>query len=172
MAAHSSILAWKIPRTEEPGGLQTWLSKWLHKQQSCKSSGKPVCMCAKTLQSCLALCDPMDWSPRGSSVHGILQARILEWIATSSSGGSSPPRIKPVSPCLLFWQAVSLPLVPPGFLKKPIPRQTFTEIIYSGHEMTQRFSFKSRLTRIKDRTHLSSSTRNFKNKRNQEPEVN
>ena len=53
-----------------------------------------------------------------------------------------------------------------------ILNETFTEIIYSGHEMTQSFSFKSRLTRIKDRTHLSSSTRNFKNKRNQEPEVN
>ena len=113
----------------------------------------------------------MDCSQPGSSVHGILQARILEWVAKPSSGGSSPPRIKPVSLCLLLWQAVSLPLVPPGFLKKLIPRQTFTEIIYSGHGMTQRFTFKSRLTRIRDCTHLSSSMRNFKNKRNQEPEL-
>ena len=36
---------------------------------------------AKSLQLCLTLCDPMDCSPPGSSVHGILQARILEWIA-------------------------------------------------------------------------------------------
>ena len=43
-------------------------------------------------QSCLALCDPMDCSPPGSSVHGILQARILEWVAMRSSRGSSPPR--------------------------------------------------------------------------------
>ena len=35
----------------------------------------------ETAQSCLTLCGPMDYSPPGSSVHGILQARILEWIA-------------------------------------------------------------------------------------------
>ena len=43
-------------------------------------------------QSCLTLCDPMDCSPPGSSACGILQANILEWIAISSSRGSSPPR--------------------------------------------------------------------------------
>ena len=42
-----------------------------------------------SLQSCLSLCDPMDYSPPGSSVHGILQARILEWVAISSSRASS-----------------------------------------------------------------------------------
>ena len=40
-------------------------------------------------QSCPTLCDPMDYSPPGSSVHGILQARILEWVAMSFSRGSS-----------------------------------------------------------------------------------
>ena len=43
-------------------------------------------------QSCLTLHDPMDCSPPGSSVHGILQARILEWVAMLSSGGSFQPR--------------------------------------------------------------------------------
>ena len=43
-------------------------------------------------QLCLTLCDPMDCSPPGSSVHGIFQARIMEWVAISSSGGSSWPR--------------------------------------------------------------------------------
>ena len=47
---------------------------------------KNWCVCA---QSCLTLCDPMDCSSPGSSVHGILQARILEWVATSFSRGSS-----------------------------------------------------------------------------------
>ena len=42
-------------------------------------------MHAKLLQSCLLLCDPMDHSPPGSSVHGILQARILEWVALPST---------------------------------------------------------------------------------------
>ena len=53
---------------------------------------EPACMHAKLLQSCLTLCDPMDCSPSGSSVHGILQARILEWVAILFSRGSSQPR--------------------------------------------------------------------------------
>ena len=44
-------------------------------------------MHAKSLQLCLTLCDPMDSSPPGSSVHGILQARVLEWVAISFSRG-------------------------------------------------------------------------------------
>ena len=43
-------------------------------------------------QSCPTLCDPMDCSPPGSSVYGIIQARILEWVATPSSRESSQPR--------------------------------------------------------------------------------
>ena len=49
-------------------------------------------MHAKLLQSCLTLCNPMNYSPTGSSVHGILQARILEWVAMPSSRGSSQSR--------------------------------------------------------------------------------
>ena len=44
---------------------------------------------AKSLQSCPTLCNPMDCSPPGSSAHGILQARILEWVSMPSSRGSS-----------------------------------------------------------------------------------
>ena len=47
---------------------------------------------AKSLQSCLTFFDPMDCRPPVSSVHGILQARILEWVAMSSCKGSSWPR--------------------------------------------------------------------------------
>ena len=47
---------------------------------------------AKLLQSCLTLCDPMDCSPPGSSVHGILQTRIPEWVAMPSSRESSRPK--------------------------------------------------------------------------------
>ena len=47
------------------------------------------CVCAKLLQSRLTLCDPLECSPLGSSLHGILQARILEWVAISFSKGSS-----------------------------------------------------------------------------------
>ena len=41
----------------------------------------PSLVWSKVSQSCLTLCDPLDWNPPGSSVHGILQARILEWVA-------------------------------------------------------------------------------------------
>ena len=53
---------------------------------------KTVLCCAKLLWSCQILCESMDCNPPGSSVHGILQARILEWIAMPSSRGSSWPR--------------------------------------------------------------------------------
>ena len=49
-------------------------------------------MCALVAEYCLTLCDPMDCSPPGSSVHGILQARILEWVAIPFSWGSSQLR--------------------------------------------------------------------------------
>ena len=47
---------------------------------------------ALVAQPCPALCDPVDCSPPGSSVHGILQARLWQWVAISSSRGSSQPR--------------------------------------------------------------------------------
>ena len=67
MATHFIILAWSIPWTEEPGGLQSVVVKVL------------------VAQSCPTLWDPSDYSPPGSSVHGILQPRVLEWAAVSFS---------------------------------------------------------------------------------------
>ena len=55
------------------------------------SPNQIVCMYAKSLQLCPTLCDPMDHRLPGSSVHGILQARILEWIAMASSKGAFWP---------------------------------------------------------------------------------
>ena len=66
--------------------------------------------------SYVRLCKPIDCSLPGSPVYGILQARILEWVASLFYRGSSQPRDRtPVSyiSCL-YWQAGSLPLVPPG----------------------------------------------------------
>ena len=48
-------------------------------------------VCVLVSESCLTLCDPMDSSTSGSSVHGFLQARILEWVAIPFSRGSSQP---------------------------------------------------------------------------------
>ena len=74
-----------------------------------------VCMYAKSLQLCLTLCDPMDHSPPGSSVHRILQARISEEFVMLFSRVSPQPRDR-THPCLLHllhWQAGSFPLAPP-----------------------------------------------------------
>ena len=60
--------------------------------------------------SCLTLCDPMDCSPRDSSVHGIVQARILEWVAIPFQRNLPDQEIKLGSPEL---QADSLPSEPP-----------------------------------------------------------
>ena len=54
-------------------------------------------------QSCLTLCDPMDCSPPGSSVHGILQARILEWVATSYPRGYSQLRDGTCVSCISYF---------------------------------------------------------------------
>ena len=54
-------------------------------------------MHAKLLQSCLALCDTVDCSLPGFSVHGILQARILEWVAMPPPGDLPDPGIEPTS---------------------------------------------------------------------------
>ena len=72
-------------------------------------------LCAKSPQSCPTVCDPMDCMPPGSSVHGILQARILEWGCHFLPQGILP--MQGSNPCrlrFLHWQAGSLPLAPPG----------------------------------------------------------
>ena len=60
----------------------------------------PAATAAKSLQSCPTLCDPIDGSPPGSSVHGILQARIREWVAVPFSKGSSQPRDRSQVSCI------------------------------------------------------------------------
>ena len=82
-----------------------------------------MCLVAESFST---LCNPMDCSPSGSSVHGILQARILEWIAMSSSGDLPNPGIKPRYPSL---QADSLP-------GKPI-HQDYTPSLGLGFDVFQ-----------------------------------
>ena len=78
-----------------------------------------VCMCAESLQSCPTLSDPMFCSPPGSSVHGTLQARTLEWVPCPPPGDLPDPEIKPktlMSPALAgrffttsaTWEAPSI----------------------------------------------------------------
>ena len=75
--------------------------------QVCRSEVKWT----EVIQSCLTLCDPMDCSLQGSSIHGIFQARVLEWVAISFSRGLPDPGIEPRSPAL---QADTLLSEPPG----------------------------------------------------------
>ena len=75
------------------------------------------CAAAKSLQSCPTLCDPIDSSPPGSSVHGIFQARVLEWGAIAFSEVTSIPVLKP------NWnlgKKLELVLVSSFSLKNPI----------------------------------------------------
>ena len=67
-----------------------------------------MCLCVCQSPSCVRHCDPMDCSPPGSPVHGILQARILEWVALPFSRGSSLPRTWKQISCIrgrffAFW---------------------------------------------------------------------
>ena len=178
MAAHSSILAWKIPWTEEPGRLQSMgllrvgstEQLYFHFSLSCigEGNGNPLqCSCLENprdrgawwaavsgvaqsqtrlkrfssssssseawraavhgvtksrtrlndwtelldftnqkfsytynSQSCTTFCNPMDCGPPSSSVHGILQARILKWVAIPFSRGPSQPRDRTWVSCI------------------------------------------------------------------------
>ena len=75
------------------------------------------CCCHLADKSCLTLCDPTDCSVPGSSVHGISQTKILEWVAISFFRGSSQSRDQ--NPCLLHREADSLPLNQQGSPTSP-----------------------------------------------------
>ena len=165
-ATHSSILPWKNPWREEPGGYNPKGSQRVRHNWTTKHStqylygklfivGGLLCCCwgvliitsqvikifattqfkilymtiiskglslfppalphAKSLQLCLTLCDPMDCSPPNSSVHEILQTRILEWGCHALLPGIFwTQELNPCLSSLLCWQEGSLPLSPTG----------------------------------------------------------
>ena len=105
IATHSSIPAWKIPVTEETGRLQSmgsqrvrqdWAHIHTHTHTFCEMYsivlGPSELNEVLVAQSCPTLCDPRDCSLTDFPVHGILQARILAWLAIPFSRGSSLPR--------------------------------------------------------------------------------
>ena len=73
------------PGSPVPGILQARILEWVAISFSNAWKWKVKAAAAKWLQSCLTLCDPIDGSPPGYPIPGILQARILEWVAISSS---------------------------------------------------------------------------------------
>ena len=87
------------------------------------------CFCSVT-KSCLTLYDPIHYSPPGSFVHRILQAKILEWIATSFSMGVF--QTQGSNTCLLFWQADSLPLSHLQSLSSPLNAHYLSIFSFSG----------------------------------------
>ena len=69
-----------------------------------------MCMLSLLIQLCVTLCNPMDYSPPGSSVRGILRERILEWAAIPFSRESPAAQIKPMFPVAPAMQADSSPM--------------------------------------------------------------
>ena len=101
-----------------------------------------VCLCGKSLQSCPGLCNPLDCSPPGSSVHGILQARILEWVAMPSSTGSSQPRdwthvshLSYISRWFLYHQHHLGRTTELGELLSPGKKEWLTELMSAGSSL-------------------------------------
>ena len=80
------------PQQDTVIGYSDWGTSWVPGTLAECFMWIPSCVHGKSLQCCLTHCDPVDCSPPGSSVHGILQERILEWVAISSSKGSSQLR--------------------------------------------------------------------------------
>ena len=108
IATHFSILAWTIPWMEELGGLQPMGSQ--RDMTEHKHLVQAMLCYAKSLQSCLTLCDAIDGSPPGSPVPEILQARTLEWVAISfSNAWKWKEKVKSLSRVRLLatpWTAV------------------------------------------------------------------
>ena len=99
--------------------IEKWATKWLFiyeiiqiwgKKTLNRTSNSEICKlkwkCKWITQSCPTLCDPMDCSPPGSSVYGILQARVLEWVAISFSRGSSRPRDQTAGRLFTDWKNI------------------------------------------------------------------
>ena len=88
-------------------------AKWQRPSQCMSADGDgsfkcAICPCVCVFsESCPTLCDPVDCSPPGSSVHGTFPARVLQWGAVSFRGSSQP---RDLTPCLLHWQVGFLPL--------------------------------------------------------------
>ena len=113
-----------------------------------------MCVCLIT-HSCLTLCDSVDWSPPGSSVHGILQARTLEWLPFPPPGDLPNPGIKPRSPAS---QADSLPAEPPRMLDSSLP---LTVLVLKGNPQVFLLSFRTgslaRMLLILEGTHAQTA---------------
>ena len=96
------------------------LTTIMRKHQKCriKRLSTKLHECAKSLQSYPILCDPMDYSPSSSSVHRILQARILEWVAISFSNACTLSRFSRVRLYATLWTAAHQAPLSTGFSRQ------------------------------------------------------
>ena len=106
-----------------------------------------VCVCVWVAQACLTLCDPMNCSLPGFPVHGILQARILEWTAIPFSRGSSRPRDRTLVSCIAgrfftVWAIGKYYLFLDSSIKKVFPQDNFKTSLWAvllrGHIYTDK----------------------------------
>ena len=95
------------------GYVAAWMGGEFGRECMCVCVCVCVCVHAQSLQLCPTLCDPMDCSLPGFSVHGILQARILEWVAMPSSRGFSQPRDQNRVSCIACISGRFLTTKPP-----------------------------------------------------------
>ena len=89
VARSAMLLSLCMTLSLSPWPLCSW-AHWVMMGLTGERGWLVLCEHAKSLQLCTILCDPRDCSPPDSSVHGILQARILEWVAMPSSRGIFP----------------------------------------------------------------------------------
>ena len=94
----SGLVTKNLPASAGEIGFDPCLGKMPHAMEQLS-----LCLRAKSLQSCPTLCDSVGCNSPGSAVHGILQARILEWVAMPSSRESSQARDRTYVSCLGRW---------------------------------------------------------------------
>ena len=116
-----------LPQAADTHGASTLDHKVLDSIQFMKSI---ICLCmhAKSLQSCLTLCDPINRSPPGSSVRGVLQARIWSGLPCPPPGDLSNPGIEPTS--------LTSPALAGGFLLEP-PGNSFLPVMWLFSKCTE-----------------------------------
>ena len=191
MAPHSSTLAWKIPWTEEPGrlqsmGLQKVRHNWatslslftfhfhaLEKEMATRSivlawripgTGRPgglPSMGSHRVGHDWSDLAAADSSPPGSSVHGILQARILVWVAISFSRGSSWPRDRTCISCIAGGFFTAEPSGKPHQEKKDY---FIYEKFYTNITVTTKHKSRRERQKIKKRTLRKPSNQNSRQK--------
>ena len=127
---------WTLPDSHS---ISTWLKLTSDnvKDRSTNWPRRACVLLTESLQSCPTLCDPMNCSLLGSSVHGILQGRTLEWLHCPPPGDLPDPGIEPTSLCLLHWKVGSLSLVPPGKPKKGLTPSQIGVILRDPHGVTE-----------------------------------